>query len=692
MWKNCCEPVSVGIDVDGHGCAEMNAEKKSVTAGAAKKRAEECAVIDSSGIYGGTTATILRYLKTANTDYAVMLNGGWGCGKTYYIEHALKDAVEASQHKMLYISLHGVATIEEVNVQLALGLIAGETARPIYEVSSAFSVGKVLAPLADTWWGRIGLAVTAAFGKIKTRKLPAFGKELLIVVDDVERAAGEKELRCILGWLYENYIKHGFHLLFVCDESKKKEDGEWRDCKEKYIRRTIEFGGGHRDLLIQFAKSRLSELPWVYDEIAADYLRFVDGLKLVNLRTVAMVIDGLAELIGSVEDEFAKKYVKFLFKNIAPLYHAMAEGDLCAVDAEAGSWLFELQNVRWFHAEEEKRKDASDEELKACGFVDKYDPLFDGMYTLMPHVLKFVVSGNLDASKIMEEIRHEFECDGKPEMIAYGKLREYWDKDEEPLLEVLKEVVNYLEKGSYSLSDIVNIYSCFAGIKRDQYVSSWPYEMDLEVLFNRYLKIKIESSDAKPTQDEITEMRLHHRHFVKNDSVATGLWKRIDEFYEQCIEKDNQERLESFFAALKSGDCFGARSFMTPENGEWKLFREIEQFNHFDDVVLLPVCGLHFLQCTLRHKIMQIVNIGFYEGDQVIPMCRLERHLKTAIASNMDLKESKKARLSELADALHGASAHIIATMDNVRRDAFKQEYSAELSEFGLDAGEIKGE
>ena len=47
-------------------------------------------------MYGVTTATILRYLKTANTDYAVMLNGGWGCGKTYYIEHALKDAVEAS--------------------------------------------------------------------------------------------------------------------------------------------------------------------------------------------------------------------------------------------------------------------------------------------------------------------------------------------------------------------------------------------------------------------------------------------------------------------------------------------------------------------------------------------------------------------------------------------------------------------
>lgn len=36
---------------------------------------------------------IADYLNAESTDYAIMINGEWGCGKTYYFEHEFKVLV-----------------------------------------------------------------------------------------------------------------------------------------------------------------------------------------------------------------------------------------------------------------------------------------------------------------------------------------------------------------------------------------------------------------------------------------------------------------------------------------------------------------------------------------------------------------------------------------------------------------------
>lgn len=40
---------------------------------------------------------VIDYIKTEDTDYALMINGKWGCGKTYYLEHEFKDIVEQEE-------------------------------------------------------------------------------------------------------------------------------------------------------------------------------------------------------------------------------------------------------------------------------------------------------------------------------------------------------------------------------------------------------------------------------------------------------------------------------------------------------------------------------------------------------------------------------------------------------------------
>ena len=41
--------------------------------------------------------SILDYIRADYTDYAIMINGEWGSGKTYFWNHKIKPKIESMQ-------------------------------------------------------------------------------------------------------------------------------------------------------------------------------------------------------------------------------------------------------------------------------------------------------------------------------------------------------------------------------------------------------------------------------------------------------------------------------------------------------------------------------------------------------------------------------------------------------------------
>ena len=68
---------------------------------------------------------ILRYLKDDTYNYAVLIDGEWGCGKTYFAKNTLTDAIENQEEHsgrkraIKYISLYGCKTISDVQENIA---------------------------------------------------------------------------------------------------------------------------------------------------------------------------------------------------------------------------------------------------------------------------------------------------------------------------------------------------------------------------------------------------------------------------------------------------------------------------------------------------------------------------------------------------------------------------------------------
>jgi predicted AAA+ superfamily ATPase len=67
---------------------------------------------------------INNYLDSEKqTDYALMINGKWGCGKTYYIEHDLKKLIEGKSLQYIYISLNGCEDFVTISNKITYRLL-----------------------------------------------------------------------------------------------------------------------------------------------------------------------------------------------------------------------------------------------------------------------------------------------------------------------------------------------------------------------------------------------------------------------------------------------------------------------------------------------------------------------------------------------------------------------------------------
>ncbi|PEP73929.1 hypothetical protein CN581_28980 [Bacillus toyonensis] len=163
-----------------------------------------------------TVESILNYVKRDETSYAVLLNGRWGSGKTYFWENVLKEKIERTGKKTIYVSLYGINSIDEINKRIALGRWG------------------IVQKLNDNkWGGRVTELAKATFGILKNVEIP-FVKDMqlpeinfeqfidftetVLCFDDLERAnIGVNE---ILGYI-NNFVEHdGIKVIIIGNEEE----------------------------------------------------------------------------------------------------------------------------------------------------------------------------------------------------------------------------------------------------------------------------------------------------------------------------------------------------------------------------------------------------------------------------------------------------------------------------------------
>ncbi len=165
--------------------------------------------------------SILDYIRADYTDYAVMINGEWGSGKTYFWNHKIRRKIESMElngkrYKTIYMSLYGISNLEEISKKIFI-----ETTQLMDKNLKKYmdNNGQVNIPE----YAKTGLDMANFFGvtqngdKIDYKDFFSTDDKVLCF-DDLERA--NVDVIDILGYI-NNFVEHDhIKTIIICNEKE----------------------------------------------------------------------------------------------------------------------------------------------------------------------------------------------------------------------------------------------------------------------------------------------------------------------------------------------------------------------------------------------------------------------------------------------------------------------------------------
>ena len=208
---------------------------------------------------------IMDYVKSKNTDYAIMIDGKWGSGKTYFWTKELKPTIESTyydQYNMystIYVSLYGLTSVEEINKKVFF-----ELTQKMDKNINRYMQNRRIKNMSE--FTKRGLDIANYYGLLASSE--KFDLDTVFTVsnrvicfDDFERAS--IDYNKLLGYI-NDFVEHDkLKVIILTNEDelmKKVNSDEYLKLKEKVVGNTYSFKQNYaeviRNLIKDYKKDR----------------------------------------------------------------------------------------------------------------------------------------------------------------------------------------------------------------------------------------------------------------------------------------------------------------------------------------------------------------------------------------------------------------------------------------------------
>lgn len=484
---------------------------------------------------------VLTYVEDERYCQAVLIDGEWGVGKTFFVKEKLlmkmKEALP--QKRIYYISLYGISSSEQIMDEIYSSMVEeiideklGEKNGRVVERSIAFT-------------SKLFAAGMKHFN-IDTKDLPQLSdikklKDAIIIFDDLERC--ELEINQTLG-IINNLVEHNeIKVILVAnqneigkinfsrglshkyqvaiddrvklDERGTQEDSKVRYTKEQLIKRTEQLFS--EDIFYKKVKEKLIGLTIYYQpNLAEIYVTIVEKFirednpkkylisnkqKIVNifeekrhynLRTLIFAIIAF-EKFYSIIDAIPFEVHQYIEQE---LYNVLKYTMISAIQIKSGKppYLWKKSSSKSGVVYYDLRN-IMENKVYGYRFVDNYLLQCDLNEKYIQETILEIVSiqKNEDDSKESEE------------SLQYWKLSTWWNLEDEEIEEIILQIYNELQQQRYSpryfkdmivtFMQIENIgFNCF---DYDKIVNLMAQKLETytEKFEHRYLEVLSDSPD-----------------------------------------------------------------------------------------------------------------------------------------------------------------------------------------------------
>ena len=165
--------------------------------------------------------SILDYIRSDYTDYAIMINGEWGSGKTYFWNHKIRNKIETmhingKQFTTIYMSLYGISNLEDISNKIFI-----ETTQLMDKNLKKFMNNNNQTTIPE--YAKTGLDMANFFGVTQNGDKINYGDffstdDKILCFDDLERA--NVDVIDILGYI-NNFVEHDhIKTIIICNEKE----------------------------------------------------------------------------------------------------------------------------------------------------------------------------------------------------------------------------------------------------------------------------------------------------------------------------------------------------------------------------------------------------------------------------------------------------------------------------------------
>ncbi|MBX3239025.1 MAG: hypothetical protein KIT80_09610 [Chitinophagaceae bacterium] len=242
------------------------------------------------------------YLKI-DTNYAIMISGEWGTGKTYFYKKTLQPLISTTpilknsrNYKEVYVSLFGIKSVEDLQTQIFLNLYPLLNKK---QVKLGVSVARVLAK---------GILTVKGFDwlndlfdiKIDKKEWLEF-ENLVICFDDLERIDDSLSFSELIGFINSIVEDNNAKVILIANQDKIDKN-KYKELKEKVIGNELEFFQDFRSAYENICKERFIQ--------KVDYNRFLDKVS----DTITKFFEDYSRNLRILK--YALTYYEFIFDAI----------------------------------------------------------------------------------------------------------------------------------------------------------------------------------------------------------------------------------------------------------------------------------------------------------------------------------------------------------------------------------------
>ena len=384
------------------------------------------------------------YIQEEKSDYAVMLNGPWGCGKTYFVKNELIDYLqEKFNRNVLYISLFGISNIDELYNNIALQVLNIKVTETLEaDIKSGYSSytnpkkENAFERNAVTWWAGIinkGLkiipnhdVVNSVISEISQSKIN-FDKYIFIF-DDVERST--LNFNVLLGFFDQIVDQNRAKAILICNENNIDNE-HYKKFKEKVVGLTIDYKSDINKDFDSLVETYLNveECKRYAIEEKKDILHLFDVAETANLRTLIFIFKRFEEIYNELyeiylEYDNEKLYFDKFMKEI--LLGIVGSGILIKEKHQNNDFKNE-QRIISFVKKHDKGNFSSTGAYQAYKFIDDYLSTYNFEECKVKCVInEFIKNKKANPSNIISKLDTIFDVDNDD--IAISKLREILDE------------------------------------------------------------------------------------------------------------------------------------------------------------------------------------------------------------------------------------------------------------------------